>query len=159
MSGVRRLAVALAVAALAAGCGDDAADRRAGVAERGAEVMPFDLDRTTHTFTKTGDGGVQLVTADDPGDEEQVARIRSHLFRLRDGFRRGDFDDPASIHGADMAGLDRLRAGHERIDVTFREVAGGAELRYRSDDPDLVAALHAWFDQQVGDHGDHAEAG
>lgn len=156
---MRCLAVVLAVTALATACGDDGDDRRAEVAERGAEVMPFDLDRTTHTFTKADDGGVQLVTADEPGDDEQVGRIRSHLFRLRDDFRRGDFGDPASIHGGDMAGLDRLRAGYERIDVTFREVKGGAELRYRTDDPELVAALHAWFDQQVGDHGEHAEVG
>ena len=33
-------------------------ERQAIVAERGAEVMPFDLERTTHIFEKIGNGGV-----------------------------------------------------------------------------------------------------
>jgi hypothetical protein len=55
------LAVALAAATFAAGCTNAetpapvaSADRQAQVAERGQSVMPFDLDRTTHHFTKTG---------------------------------------------------------------------------------------------------------
>nr|BFE78374.1 hypothetical protein GCM10020093_009750 [Planobispora longispora] len=31
-------------------------DRRREVAAKGRTVMPFDLDRTTHRFTKAGDG-------------------------------------------------------------------------------------------------------
>lgn len=48
--------VVVAVVALSvAGCGgadDSLAERQAEVAERGAQVMPFDLDATTHTFSK-----------------------------------------------------------------------------------------------------------
>ncbi len=36
------------------------------VAKRGAKVMPFDLEQTTHVFTKTEKGGLQLVIAKDP---------------------------------------------------------------------------------------------
>jgi hypothetical protein len=37
--------------------------RRAEVANRGAEEMPFRLKVTTHIFTRTGDGGTQRVVA------------------------------------------------------------------------------------------------
>lgn len=155
-----RLAVLLAVIALiVAACGEATADRQAEVAERGAEVMPFDLDATTHRFTKTSDGGVQTVTADDPSDQTQVRLVREHLLVERDMFASGDYDDPARIHGMDMPGVAELRAGYQRIDVSYSDVPAGAELRYTTNDTDLVKAIHAWFDRQVTDHGAHAEAG
>jgi hypothetical protein len=157
---VARFASALLGAVLVLGaCGDGTGERQAQVAERGAEVMPFDLDATTHQFTKTPDGGIQVVTADDPRDESQVRLIREHLLDERDNFGRGDFDDPARIHGMDMPGVAELSAGYDEITVTYSDVAGGAELRYTTSESDLVDAIHAWFDRQVMDHGDDAEAG
>jgi hypothetical protein len=153
--------VAVAVLAVA-GCasGQDAlADRRAEVAERGAEVMPFDLDATTHTFTDTDDGGIQTVTADDPTDADQIERIRVHLREERDAFSHGDFADPATIHGHDMDGVAELRAGHRDITVTYTDLVDGARLTYRTDRPDLVDAVHAWFARQVMDHGADAVSG
>jgi hypothetical protein len=129
------------------------------VAERGAQVMPFDLDATTHVFTKTDHGGLQVVVADDPADADQIALIREHLVQERDRFARGEFDDPAAIHGHDMDGLAELRAGYADITVEYAPRPDGAQLSYTSDRPDLVAAIHAWFDRQVMDHGAHAEAG
>lgn len=121
--------------------------------------MPFDLDRTTHTFTKTDTGGVQSVMAKDPRGGTQVELIREHLLLERDNFAAGDFDDPAAIHGMDMPGVSELRAGYDRIDVSYREEPFGAALVYTSDDAQLVAALHAWFDRQLMDHGAHAVPG
>jgi hypothetical protein len=139
--------------------GDGLAERQAEIAERGAAVMPFDLDATTHTFTTTSTGGVQEVTADDPTDAEQVALIRQHLRAEQANFARGDFDDPAAIHGHDMDGVAELRAGYRDIDVAYDELPAGAQLTYTTGRADLVEAVHAWFDRQVMDHGDHAEAG
>jgi len=153
------LSVVLGLTLFLAGCGNGTGDRQAEVAERGAEVMPFDLAATTHRFTKTSDGGVQTVTADDPNDDAQVRLIRQHLVEERARFARGDFDDPARIHGMDMPGVAELSAGYERISVHYADVTAGAELRYRTSDADLVDAIHAWFDRQVMDHGDDAEAG
>lgn len=151
--------VLVSVALVVAACGDTSTDRQAEVAERGAEVMPFDLDATTHRFTKTSGGGLQTVTADDPSDETQVRLVREHLRDERDKFARGDFDDPARIHGMDMPGVAELSVGYQRVDVTYAQVPAGAELRYTTDEADLVDAIHAWFDRQVADHGAHAEAG
>lgn len=157
--------VAVSVAALAAllvvGCsaGDPLAERQAEVAERGAAVMPFDLDATTHVFTKTEVGGVQTVTADDPADQEQIDLIREHLIEEQANFAQGRFDDPARIHGHDMPGVAELAAGYADIDVTYRESPGGAQLVYTTNRRELVAAIHAWFDRQLMDHGDDATAG
>jgi hypothetical protein len=158
-SRARAVAILFGLALATAACGDGTAARQAEVAERGAEVMPFDLDATTHRFTKTNDGGVQAVTADDPSDEAQVRLIRAHLLEERDDFARGDFDDPARIHGMDMPGVAELSTGYQRISLSYSEVPAGAELRYTTDDTELVDAIHAWFDRQVMDHGADAEAG
>ena len=107
-----RVAATLAgvAVALAAGCtpqpaGDGLAERQEAVAERGASVMPFDLERTTHHFTPTDTGGVQGVVADQPEDTEQIDLIREHLEEEAEAFGRGDFGDPARIHGSEMPGL------------------------------------------------------
>jgi hypothetical protein len=154
-----RLTVLLVAALALAACDGSTGDRQAEVVERGAEVMPFDLDATTHRFTRTSDGGVQTVTADDPADQTQIGSIREHLRTERDNFSQGDFDDPARIHGMDMPGVAELSAGYERITVSYSDVPGGAQLTYTTSEPELVNAIHAWFDRQVMDHGDDAEAG
>lgn len=150
------LVVAIAVASA---CGGDGGDRRAEVAARGALVMPFDLERTTHVFEPDGSGGVQTVVADDARDTEQIALVRGHLREEAARFARGDFGDPAAIHGHDMPGLAELERGHAGIDVSYADVERGARITYRTDDAELVDALHDWFAAQVDDHGAHAEEG
>lgn len=133
--------------------------RQEEVAERGAEVMPFDLDETTHVFEPTETGGVQRVVADDPTDEKQVALIRGHLEEEAESFRRGDLSDPAVIHGEDMPGLRELETGAERIEIRYSELSDGAQIEYETEDPALASALHEWFDAQLSDHGGHAAEG
>lgn len=99
---------ATAIAAAVALDGPDSpagTDRQNEVAARGADVMPFDLETTTHRFTDTTTGGRQTVIADDPDDDAEVAAIREHLQEEAEAFQAGDFSDPASIHGEDMPGL------------------------------------------------------
>lgn len=153
------LPAALVIAAAGCGDGDSLSQQQAEVAERGAQVMPFDLDATTHTFTKAEDGGVQTVAADDPTDATQIELIRQHLQEEQDNFARGDFSDPAAIHGHNMDGVAELRAGYRDITVDYLDRPDGAQLAYHTDRADLVEALHAWFDRQVMDHGPDAEAG
>lgn len=132
-------------------------DRQQIVAERGSQVMPFDLDATTHRFEPTSDGGVQTVSADDPADGEQIDLIREHLREEAAAFARGEFGDPAQIHGEDMPGLVTLQTNADRIDIEYTDTDTGAQLRYTSDDDDVIAALHDWFAAQTSDHGSHAE--
>jgi hypothetical protein len=140
------------------GCanGDAAAGRQAEVREAGAVVMPFDLDKTKHSFVKVDDGGVQTVVVLDAADTEQVALIRAHLVEIRDAFSAGRFDDPATVHGSDMPGVAQLAAGAARLEIVYRDVENGGEITYRTTDGALVGALHGWFDAQVADHGSDA---
>jgi hypothetical protein len=130
------------------------AERQEEVAERGREVMPFDLDRTSHRFVKSDQGGFQTVTSDD-GDDEQVRLIREHLLSEAERFAAGDFSAPGQIHGEDMPGLAPLQDGAADLDIAYRELGDGARLDYTAP-ADLVEAVHAWFDAQVTDHGEHA---
>jgi hypothetical protein len=155
-----RILLALAAAAwpLAAPGADP--KRLDDVARRGAEVMPFDLKATTHVFTKTPDGGVQRVVAKHPHDTAQVRLIRSHLKDIEAQFRRGDFSGPSHIHGEAMPGLAQLRAARPgQIRIAYADLPEGAQLTYSTKSPELVAALHAWFDAQLSDHGPDALAG
>lgn len=126
---------------------------QAPMANRAAQVMPFDLARTTHTFTKTDVGGVEKVVVSDSTDTRDVALIRSHLAEEATLFRSGNYSDPAKIHGMDMPGLKELEAGAARVTVTYADLPDGAQITYSSDEPALIAALHSWFDRQVADHG------
>lgn len=124
--------------------------------ERGSkEVMPFDLNRTMHVFEPTADGGVQTVMVHD-GDPHQVALVRSHLRKEAAAFARGNYSDPATIHGATMPGLAQLRAGTVRMVVRYSDSINGASITYKTSDPALIAAIHHWFAAQVKDHGAHA---
>lgn len=133
------------------------ADRQQAVAAAGAEVMPFDLDATTHVFEKNETGGIQRVLADTPGDEAEIELIRLHLEEEANRFRVGDFSDPAAIHGSDMPGLAILAERAPEIGVTVQLIEHGASITYATNEPDLVDAIHDWFDAQVTDHGSHAE--
>ena len=52
--------------------------------------------------------------------------------------------------------LAELRQGYARIEVAYSELSDGAQIRYTTSDPAMVAALHAWFAAQLSDHGGHA---
>jgi len=153
--GAVALTAALITAALIVGGNDAEQSRQDQVADRGASVMPFDLDLTEHVFTDLPDGGEQTVTALDPTDTSQIRLIRGHLQEEAAKFRAGDFEDPAAIHGEDMPGLDELREGamDGRITVTYAELEDGARLRYTSTDPNLVDGIRSWFEAQTMDHG------
>jgi hypothetical protein len=130
----------------------DAGSEQVAMATRAAEVMPFDLNATTHTFTKTDTGGVEQVLAKDPSDQHNIDLIRQHLGKEANQFTNGDYRDPATIHGTAMPGLQELQAGAARVHVRYEQMPSGAQITYNSTDPVLVAALHSWFDAQNSDH-------
>ena len=130
--------------------------RQDEVRQKGAQVMPFTLDKTVHVFDKTDTGGVQrvLVRGHAP---EQLAMIRSHLRDIAKSFTRRDFSQPMHIHGADMPGLAEMKAAKaDELRATYHELPNGAEIVYSSQAPRFVTAIHRWFDAQLGDHGKDA---
>lgn len=161
---LRKSIVIMIVGLLAAlaGCGSadtELAERQEAVADAGAQVMPFDLEATTHIFTDTASGGVQDVVADDPTDDANISLIREHLRVEAARFQAGDFSDPEAIHGPDMPGLAILKDRHDEVAVDLSSTESGATITYVAADPALVQAIHDWFQAQTRDHGDHAEHG
>lgn len=130
--------------------------RQAEIAARGTQVMPFDLDQTHHVFEPMDDGGLQTVTANDPSDDEQITLIQGHLQEIAEDFQKGNFSDPAQIHGHEMPGLADLQTGAERIEITYSALPDGGQIRYRTEEPELINAIHHWFMAQLSDHGGHA---
>jgi hypothetical protein len=166
MQHVNQRARALAAAIIALGMGGAVSAQTASperieeVAKGGAEVMPFDLKQTQHIFTQTETGGLQQVIVRDPANARQIELIRQHLKKISEEFGRGDFSDPARIHGKDMPGLAELRnAQPGKLRVHYRELPNGAGIDYSSDDPALIAAVHRWFDAQLAEHGPDAMPG
>jgi hypothetical protein len=152
------LCSALAMPVQAAG--KTAENRLGDVARRGAKVMPFSLEETIHVFTKTEKGGVQQVIAKNKADAGQIRLVRQHLSKIAKEFSRGDFSDPAKIHGDGMPGLAKLKAARPgELGMVYRELPDGGEIEYASEVPDVIAALHAWFDAQLSDHARHAVPG
>jgi hypothetical protein len=127
--------------------------RQAEVARRGADVMPFSLEATTHIFSKTADGTQRR------GEESwrwQVRLVREHLRDIETQFRKGDFR-ARPIHGA------RCRAGAARaakptnVDcIQERPRRRGAALNRQIPFGSLRCTPGS---TQVSDHGADAMAG
>ena len=130
------------------------------VAQRGAHVMPFDLELTTHVFSKTVKGGIQKVIVKNPKDNAQIKLIREHLTKISHEFQQADYSSPAKIHGENMPGLEALRnAKSDQISILYKDLPNGAEITYSTDIPILITAIHQWFDAQLSEHARHAISG
>ena len=161
---IMRNGLALAVVLVALGAdypawGQSDSARLDAIAERGAQVMPFALDKTLHVFTPTDQGGVQEVIARQPDDREQITLIRQHLAEIAAAFSRGDFSGPISIHGETMPGLAALRSGGKSLRIEYRELPNGGRIDYLAATPELISAIHQFFAAQLNDHARHAISG
>jgi hypothetical protein len=121
-------------------------------------VMPFDMSKTIHVFRMTEFGGVQQVLSRDPSQTEQIVLIRKHLMHEAKRFGRGDFSDPAKLHGTDMPGLSVLSANPSKVEVVYSELPAGAQLTFRTNDRSMLTAIHRWFGAQLSEHGADARA-
>ena len=128
------------------------------VHEMAPGVMPFDVSRTVHVFKMSATGGVEKVVAKDPGAAGQIALIRQHLRHEATSFQRGDFSDPAMLHGDGMPGLKDLESGASRIKVSYASLPSGAQITFETADLHLLTALHRWFGAQLSEHGTDARA-
>jgi hypothetical protein len=116
-------------------------------------VMPFDLAKTRHIFRMTEFGGVERVIVKDATAMDQAALIQQHLRHEAQAFQRGDYSDPASLHGASMPGLKDLQDGAAQIKVSYSALPTGAEITFETSAPHLLTAIHRWFGAQLSEHG------
>lgn len=150
------LALALAVwAILAFPVLAFAQTRQEHVHHRGHEVMPFDLTTSVHVFRMTESGGVQRVVLTDrrAAKPDQIALIRQHLQHEAREFQRGNFGDPATLHGVAMPGLKELQVGSSKIRVTYSELPTGGQITFETSDVHVLTAIHRWFGAQLSEHG------
>ena len=130
------------------------------VVARGVHVMPFDLEKTLHIFSKVENGGVQQVIAKDKNDTAQITLIRQHLSKFASEFNQGNFSNPVKIHGENMSGLQVLKnAPKGTLSIIYKTLPDGAQINYSSEVPDLVTAIHQFFEAQLSDHARHAVSG
>ena len=124
------------------------------VQQRTQQVVPYALDQTQLTFTKTVHGGVQHVVVKSADNTEQIKLIQANLLKMASDFRKGDFSVTERIHGADMPGLARLKmAETDDIKYEYKALPNGAQIHYSTEYPQYVQALHEWFDAQMSEHG------
>ncbi|MDP9088881.1 MAG: hypothetical protein M3O26_09110 [Pseudomonadota bacterium] len=124
----------------------------------GHGVMPFDLAKTKHIFRMTESGGVERITITDATAKDQLPLIQQHLQHVAEAFQRGDYSDPASLHGADMPGLRDLRDGAAQIKVSYLALPSGAQITFETVDRHLLTAIHRWFGAQLSEHGADASS-
>ncbi len=130
--------------------------RQAMIHQKGATVMPFNLNQTTHIFKKTDTGGIQEVVVKDANNTSQISLIRMHLQMEAQLFQKGDFQDPAKLHGGNMPGLQALSNGASQIKIVYEDVPNGGQITYTTSNTSLVTSIHTWFDAQLSDHGTDA---
>ena len=122
------------------------------------DVMPFDLSGALHIFKMTEQGGIQRVVIRDSKWTNQVALIQQHLKHEAEQFQKGNYSDPATLHGASMPGLNELQQGASHIRVSYRPLPDGAEIVFETTDLRLLTAIHRWFGAQLSEHGADAKA-
>src|SRR5258708_16214909 len=73
--------------------------------QRGAAVMGFDQNVTTHHFRIAPDGGSIEVVVKTATDETNLSAIRGHLQEIAEAFTPGSFFKPSSSHAELPPGL------------------------------------------------------
>jgi hypothetical protein len=124
------------------------------VQQRTQQVVPYSLDQTQMTFTRTIHGGVQHVVAKSADNTRQIKLIQENLLKMSNDFGKGDFSVTEHIHGANMPGLARLKMAEPGdIKYEYKALPNGAQIHYSTEYPQYVQALHEWFDAQMSEHG------
>lgn len=155
MIGSRRaLAVGLLAGALVLGACGGGSDTASDPLGRAAEVMNLDAALLTYQVAPNDRGGSVTVEVNSDFEFEEIGKLHKYLREQQARFREGDFGAERRIHGDDTPGLDALERGHDRLMVSYVDLPTGGTLTFRSDDPELVAAVHEWLNRVVIDFAD-----
>ena len=142
-----QLVATLAVAAIALASPQQTAH------SRGAMVMGFDQDATTHHFRLYPDGGAIEVAVNDPGDVKNRDAIRSHLPHIAMMFGSGNFDAPMLVHDSShVPGTAVMAQRRDSIRYTYVETTNGGRVEIVTKDPRALAAVHAFLTYQIAEH-------
>lgn len=136
-------------------------DPHAEMNHRGAMVMGFDQDKTTHHFLLFPDGGAIDVAANNASDLESREAIRSHLPHIAVMFGEGNFEAPMLVHDTDVPGTAELSKRKDLVRYTYVETPRGGRVDIVTNDEDALRALHQFLRFQIQDHetGDSMKVG
>ena len=110
-----------------------------------SESIGFTSGIVRETFTSTSRGGFEDAIVLAPDDDAAVHRLQAHMRKRADAFARGDFVDPTNPHGDLVPGLREMRDQWNKMHVRYEDLPRGSRVRYTSDDPVMIEALHQWF--------------
>lgn len=119
---------------------------------RGAQVMGFDQEKTTHHFLLFEDGGAIDVSAKDMTNKTDLEAIRAHLPHIAMKFGQGDFAAPALVHATDVPGTKELATLKDKVSWTYAETPAGGRVDILTTDPAALSAVHAFLKYQIEDH-------
>ncbi|HEY6375756.1 MAG TPA: hypothetical protein VIX90_09570 [Edaphobacter sp.] len=142
------LAIAISVSFPAYSQHDHVADMRT----RGAHVMGFSQETTTHHFVLTFDGGVIDVRANDVKDTKSRDEIRMHFQHISRMFTDGDFKDPMLVHATNVPGIVAMKQQKDALHWDVVETTRGAKIVITADNKPALDALHAFLKFQIEDH-------
>jgi predicted lipid-binding transport protein (Tim44 family) len=131
----------------------------ADVNSRGAQVMGFDQEKTTHHFYLYSDGGAIDVAVNDAADKTNLDAIRSHLPHIAMLFSQGNFEAPMLVHDTNVPGTAEMGKLKDHITYRYAETPKGGRVNIITTDAQALAAVHAFLKFQIADHqtGDPAE--
>ena len=134
-------------------------DPHAQMNMRGAQVMGFDQDKTTHHFYLYTDGGAIDVTVKDAADKTNLDAIRSHLPHIAMMFGEGNFDAPMLVHDTKVPGTAEMAKLKDRLTYKYVEQSKGGRVNITTTDAAALKAVHAFLTFQISDHktGDSLE--
>ena len=129
-----------------------AASHAAGVDHRGDQGMGFSHEQTAHHFTLTKDGGVISAEALDAADTGTRDSIRGHFIHIAQAFSAGDFHLPMFIHDRMPPGAETMKRLRTQISYRAESTDRGARVLIRTENPEALAAIHAFLRFQIADH-------
>jgi hypothetical protein len=134
-------------------------DQHAQMNQRGAQVMGFDQEKTTHHFYLYTDGGAIDVAVDDAADKANLDAIRVHLPHIAMLFSQGNFGAPMLVHGTNVPGTAEMAKLKDRLTYKYAETPKGGRVNITTTDVEALAAVRAFLKFQIADHktGDSLE--
>jgi hypothetical protein len=119
---------------------------------RGAHVMGFDQDKTTHRFLLHPDGGAIDIAVMHAGDTANRDAIRAHLPHISQMFADGNFSAPMLIHETNVPGTAQMAALKNRIRFRYVETPGGGRVDIITTDAEALKGVHEFLRFQIRDH-------
>jgi hypothetical protein len=123
----------------------------AALQARGKIGMGVDQYAARHRFDDLPDGG-RIELQVDSTDTVGVRNIREHLRGIAQAFGAGDFRTPGFVHAGEVPGTAVMAARRAQVRYQFSVLPGGGEVRIRTEDPEVLQAVHAFLAFQRQQH-------